>query len=121
MRESSILKLVRLAASRLGITTFRNNVGSYRDPEGRWIQYGLAKGSSDLICWRGVRVRPEHVGSMIAVFTAIETKSRGGRLTEEQKNFLDAVERAGGIAIVARSPEDVERGLAVWETRITTR
>ena len=38
----------------------------------------------------------------------IEVKSDKGRLSDAQAEFLAAVERAGGIAIVARSAKDVE-------------
>lgn len=39
---------------------------------------------------------------------AIEVKSKTGRLSDEQKYFLRRFEAAGGIAIVARSVQDVE-------------
>lgn len=40
-------------------------------------------------------------------FLAIEVKSAKGRLSEHQKTFLENVKLHGGIAIVARSIEDV--------------
>jgi hypothetical protein len=45
------------------------------------------------------------VGQTIAQFVAIEVKDRG-RATPEQLTWLDAVTRAGGLAGVARSPDD---------------
>lgn len=44
-------------------------------------------------------------------FVAIEVKIGRDRLTKEQVNFGKAVERAGGVAIVARSLDDVAAGL----------
>lgn len=40
-------------------------------------------------------------------FIAIEVKSEKGRLTDKQRDFLRLVEKNNGIAIVARSVEDV--------------
>lgn len=42
---------------------------------------------------------------------AIEVKSEKGRLSIHQKIFLQEFKNNGGIAIVAKSLEDVERGL----------
>jgi hypothetical protein len=43
------------------------------------------------------------------VFTSIEVKSATGRLRPEQRQWLEAVQAAGGIAGVARSVEDAAR------------
>lgn len=59
-------------------------------------------GMADLGGW----VSAEYEGRDIAVYTAIECKSRTGRLTPEQSAFLDLVRRSGGRAGVARSVED---------------
>ncbi len=42
---------------------------------------------------------------------AVEVKSERGRLSENQKDFLEVFKGCGGIAIVARSIEDVEAEL----------
>jgi hypothetical protein len=82
-------------------------VGSLPDPKtGRPVQFGLARGSADLIGWRTVEVTPDMVGQRLAVFTSIEVKTPTGRLTPQQRNWLDAVLKAGGIAGVARSVAD---------------
>lgn len=141
MIESTILKLVRLAASKIGAVTFRNNVakawvgqatqiskpqtmllqpGDVIIRNARPLHAGLTKGSSDLIGWNAITVLPSMLGKRVAVFTAIETKSKTGRLTVEQGNFLDQVMDAGGIAFVARTPEDVERGIERWKHLITS-
>ena len=73
------------------------------------MQFGLCKGSADLIGWRTVTVTPEMVGQKIAVFTSIEVKSTSGRVKPEQQQWLAAVQAAGGIAAVARSVADCDR------------
>lgn len=44
-------------------------------------------------------------------FVAVEVKSRTGRLSEEQGAFLQCVAAGGGVAIVARSVDDVLEAL----------
>jgi hypothetical protein len=82
---------------------FRNNTGTLKDANGRPVQFGLCKGSADLIGWRSVTITPEMVGQQIAVFTSIEVKSSSGRVKPEQQQWLLGVQKAGGIAGVARS------------------
>ena len=106
--ESAIQKEVRLEASRLGLTMFRNNTGMAYSREGTPIKYGLCKGSSDLVGWESVVITPDMVGQTVAVFTAIEVKTPKGRPTKEQKRFIAAVNKAGGIGYVARCAEDVK-------------
>lgn len=112
MQESELQRLIMLEASKMGTRLFRVNTGqgwmgkivrdhyeeSHRyitieDP--RPLHAGLCTGGSDLIGW--------HRG----LFTAVEVKSASGRLTPEQANFLEQVNKAGGIGICARSVEDV--------------
>jgi len=107
--EQRIQQEIRLAISHGDIKVFRNNTGTLRDQHGRPVQFGLCKGSADLIGWRTVTVTPEMVGQRIAVFTSIEVKTPTGRLRPEQQQWLDAVQAAGGIAGVARSVEDAQR------------
>jgi len=107
--EQSIQQHIRLAVSKGDTRVFRNNTGTLRDANGRPVQFGLCKGSADLIGWRTVVVTPEMVGQRIAVFTSIEVKTPTGRLRPEQQQWLDAVQAAGGIAGVARSVEDAQR------------
>lgn len=105
--EAVIQQQIRLAAGSVGSTLFRNNVGSYKDPTGRWVQYGVCNpGGSDLIGWTPVTVTQDMVGKQIAVFTAVEVKSQRGTPTQPQITFIDAVTKAGGFAGIARSVAD---------------
>ena len=110
MKESPIIKRVLRRCSRGLSRLFRNNVGVYKDKAGNWIRYGVGgPGASDLLGWRQVIIGPEHVGSTIAQFLAIEVKRPGQRLTEKQARFGKMVSDAGGVFGVAHSPEEAEQ------------
>ncbi len=104
--EQTIQQHIRLACSTGPVRLFRNNTGTLRDANGRPVQFGLAKGSADLIGWTTRTITPDMVGQQVAVFTSIEVKTATGRLRPEQQQWLDAVQAAGGIAGVARSVDD---------------
>lgn len=107
MSEAAIQQQIRLALSRAGSVMHRNNIGAYRDDQGRVIRYGVGNpGGSDLIGWTPVLITHEMVGGMLGVFTAIEVKAPRGRPTEAQLNFLRQVQLGGGIAGIARSTQD---------------
>ena len=111
MSEHEIQQRIRLACGRGPVRLWRNNVGALRDERGRLVTYGLCKGSSDLIGLRQVLIGPEHLGQTMAVFSAIEVKAPKGRLREEQRSFLELVERFGGYSGVATSVEEAARVL----------
>jgi hypothetical protein len=113
--EQTIQQHIRLACSSGNCRLFRNNTGTLKDANGRPVQFGLCKGSADLIGWRSVTITTEMVGQQIAVFTSIEVKAATGRIRPEQQQWLNAVQAAGGIAGVARSV-----GEAMDLLRITT-
>jgi hypothetical protein len=106
MTEQQIQQQIRLTCSTGSTRLFRNNTGTLRDQHGRPVSFGLAKGSADLIGWTTRTITQEMVGSQVAVFTSIEVKAASGRLRPEQRQWLDAVQAAGGVAGVARSVED---------------
>jgi hypothetical protein len=120
MKEGKIIKDIQLWATRYGFRLFRNNVGTgwvgnvYKVPEGmliknpRPLKAGLSEGSSDLIGWREVTVSEEMVGKKLAVFVCCEVKTGRLKATEKQQAFIDAVNKAGGIGVVARSFKDLE-------------
>ena len=110
--EQTIQQRIRLACSTGDCRLFRNNTGTLRDQNGRPVTFGLCKGSADLIGWKRVTVTPAMVGQQVAVFASIEVKTLTGRLRPEQKQWLEAVQAAGGIAGVARSVADAEILLA---------
>ncbi|NDG01274.1 MAG: VRR-NUC domain-containing protein [Synechococcaceae bacterium WBB_32_011] len=109
MSEQRIQQEIRLAVSHGATKLFRNNTGTLRDANGRPVQFGLCKGSADLIGWTTRTITPEMVGTQVAVFTSIEVKTPTGRLRPEQKQWLDVVQAAGGIAGVARSVDEALR------------
>lgn len=128
MRESTILARVRLAAQHVGLILFRNNSGQawsgsqmirlengdllIKNP--RPIKFGLATGSSDLIGFRRHTIVSSDVGRTMAIFTAIETKTERGVVSEAQETFLGVVRRAGGVAGIARSESDAQAIVDAW-------
>ena len=106
--ETDLQQRIRLAlGTRSDLRLFRNQVGQLPDPRtGRPVQFGLARGSADLIGWRTITITPEMVGRQVAVFTSIEVKTLTGRVRPEQHAWLGAVTGAGGIAGIARSVAD---------------
>lgn len=106
--ETKIQQEIRLGLGmRDDVRLFRNQVGQLPDPRtGRPVQFGLAKGSADLVGWKTITVTPDMVGRTISVFTSIEVKGPTGRLTGLQQNWLHTVQTAGGLAGVARSTQD---------------
>jgi hypothetical protein len=44
-------------------------------------------------------------------FLAIEVKRPGGKATQEQQQFIDTINAAGGLAFVAHSIEEVQAQL----------
>lgn len=109
-RESHILAEVRLALGSLpGVRLFRNNRGKAPNAAGRWVAYGLdAEGSSDLIGWAVVGGR--------AVFLAVEVKAPGARFQPGQINFIQQVNKSGGIGFVAYSAADAVEKLIAART-----
>lgn len=121
--EELVQQQVRLKAAYVG-QYWRNNVGACLDQTGRMIRYGLANDSaklnkriksSDLIGVTPVLIRPDHVGQVLGVFTAIEAKhsewvfSPSDERAVAQKAYHEIVRSVGGIAGFVRCVEDFER------------
>ena len=106
--ENQIQQEIRLAVGQeKNLRLFRNETGSLPNPiTGKWVDFGLAKGSSDLIGFKTIEVTPDMVGEKLAVFTSIEVKNKRGKVSELQHNWLQVVKKAGGITGVARSIQD---------------
>ena len=96
-----VREILRAFGARPGLRLFRNSVGMVRLPGGGAIPYGLCPGSSDLVGWRTLP-------SGVAQFVALEVKTPAGHITPSQAAFLRAVARAGGLAGIVRSLDDVE-------------
>lgn len=75
----------------------------------RPIMAGLsADGSSDIIGGTRKIVTQDMVGKTVLIFTAIEVKVND-TVKPEQQRFIDNINAAGGLAGVARSPEDAKK------------
>ena len=108
MSEAAIQQDIRLALGQTPwLRVFRNNVGAIKDRNNRLVRYGLATGSADLIGWQSVVITEAMVGQRFARFVSIEVKTPSGRLSPEQETWQAAVQKAGGIAVVARSVDDI--------------
>lgn len=93
------LALLRLA----GVLSWRNNTGAVVLGEGkgrRFFRAGLV-GSADIL---GVLPGTGR-------FLAVECKRPGGRVTAAQRVFLDAVTRAGGLALIVSDVRTLEAAL----------
>lgn len=101
------MKEIQFQVTKLGHRVFRNNVGFAKTKNGCPIKFGLCVGSSDLIGWTTIEITDKMVGKKIAVFTALEIKIENGIIKAEQQNFINEVNRAGGIGRVLRSVTDL--------------
>jgi hypothetical protein len=73
-----------------GLCCWNNPSGAVEVRPGRWLHFGK-KGSADILgCLPGGR------------FMAVEVKAPGGRLSPEQKQFLDGITALGGLAAVVK-------------------
>jgi len=119
--ERAIQNEILLAASDQGWTLFRNNSGIgwvgevvrlksgdllIKNP--RPLHAGLCVGSSDLIGWRPILVGSEHLGTVVAQFVGVEVKTPKGRESKPQATFRRVVTEAGGLALLARGPVDLD-------------
>ena len=82
-----------------GITAWNNPSGAVEVRSGQWLHFGK-KGSADILgCLPGGR------------FLAVEVKAPDGRLSPEQKQFLDGIELLGGLALVVRGWRELDMAL----------
>lgn len=96
-KQGQILELL----GHLGFYAWRQNSGKVNIGK-RWLNLGN-EGMSDILGFHRLTGR----------FIAIECKQQGERITDKQRDFLDTVERAGGIALIAYSVEDIASRLEV--------
>lgn len=108
-KETKIQRLIMVKLSEAGHTVWRNETGRFwtgipihKDGQtvtlknAMMIPLGLCVGSSDLI---GLQYQTGR-------FFAIEVKTDTGRASSAQKKFIRYVQQQGGIAGIARSPEE---------------
>jgi len=95
--EANILNDCLVALSAAGCMVFRNNTGALPDRtgSGRIVKFGLCNGGSDII---GI--------ALDGRFLAVECKTATGRASPDQLRFIDAVNKAGGRAGIARSAQE---------------
>lgn len=121
MTEGQLLKQIQVGVIDSDIRMFRNNVakgwigdssrledGSILIRNPRRLISGLCNGSSDLIGLCSKTITQEMVGQRIATFSALEIKMLNGRLSEQQRNFLEMVNNMGGVSGVARSVNEAK-------------
>lgn len=107
--ETKLQRMIMVALSENGHTVFRNETGRFWTgqiihKDGKqvtltnavMIPVGLAVGSCDIV---GIQ---RDTGR----FFGVEVKTKTGRISPEQKKFIEIVNQRGGIAGVARSVED---------------
>ena len=93
--EHKLMNDIRLAISDKCVN-FRINVFAGRTADGRYITSGVPSGFSDIF---GVRKSDGK-----AVF--IEVKTKSGRVSPKQSDFIKKMQEYGAIAGVCRTPED---------------
>jgi hypothetical protein len=121
MEESELQQLIQIEGVKYGCQVMRNNSGAFKTTEGRWVYFGLGNiskkrgdtiKSSDLIGFTEVRITPEMVGKIFAIFTAIEVKhpnwvyKPSDKRAVAQRAFLDWVRAHGGIAGFCQSIDE---------------
>ena len=94
-KEHNLQNAIRIALAPYAVV-FRANVGSGVTYDGRHFSTGLPRGFSDLFGFR------YSDGRMFF----IEVKTPKGRISSEQKHFLEQMRKYGAVAGVARSAED---------------
>jgi hypothetical protein len=110
MKEIQIQNKIRLAVGQLDDVVIWRNESGVAEHHGRYVRYGLQKGSSDLI---GI-LKP--TGRLLA----LEVKTPKGRLRKEQELFLNLVRNMGGFACVVTSPEEALAAIGRARTGETT-
>lgn len=64
--------------------------------------HGMPEGTPDMIGWESQIITPDRIGGIIAVFKAIEIKTGKTKTTPEQNNFLNTLNKMGGIGEIRR-------------------
>ena len=105
VRENAVINAVDELLTLYRIPHWRINSGALKTPSGQLVRFG-ATGMSDFYA-----IGPAGISVWIEC-----KRPKGGRLSEAQKEFLDCINRNGGVGIVANSVDSLENQLK--ETRI---
>jgi hypothetical protein len=100
VKEGAIMNEVQQFLALNRIPHWRINSGGLKDSHGRLVKFG-AKGMSDFYA-----IGPAGISVWIEC-----KRPMGGRLSDAQKEFLDCINRNGGIGIVVNSVESLESQL----------
>lgn len=77
----------------------------FRDEHGVWRNAALCEGMADL------------VGLVCGCWVEVEVKTKTGRQKDSQRDHQSVIEKAGGIYVLARSPEEAERSIRAELTK----
>lgn len=117
--ENDLTDDLMLEASRRGGRLWRNNCGTAFHRDGSAVQYGVANpGGSDMIGFTVVEITADMVGRQVAVFTVVEAKSPGKKPFKAQQDFLDMVERKGGIALWGSKAATILGAMINWMPKL---
>lgn len=109
MEADLVSEILHEFGSRDDCRIWRNNVGSAKTRDGRFIRFGIP-GQADI---SGILAVTLPGGRVIGQRIEIEAKTKTGRQRPEQKKWQAMIERMGGIYILARSVDDVRAGLGL--------
>lgn len=116
-REHLERMLSMLATFPKGVEACVSLIRSLLAERQRFTRFGLCVGSSDIIGIVGLE-RIEPIDTMHArrlpprgIFLALEVKTQTGRIRPEQQQFLDLVNRRGGVGRVVRSVDDARAAI----------
>jgi hypothetical protein len=110
--EAQVNETIReFSATRDDLVLWRNNSGVAQDSSGHTVRYGVGpRGASDWIGYKVVEITEGMVGKSVAVFTACEAKAPdAGAPDDAQIRFINRVNNAGGIALIVRERNDLEK------------
>ena len=119
MKETDLQRVLQMSYSDKGRLFKVDNGLAYHRIGSEYVpfKYGPGVGVSDLIGFTKIKITEDMVGKELPVFTAFEVKTKTGRASEEQKNFIAMVEWYNGIASVVRSELDLKETIDKWHTK----
>jgi hypothetical protein len=100
VKEGVVINTVEEYLALKRIPHYRINSGALKTPRGQLVKFG-SKGMSDIYA-----IGPAGISIWIEC-----KRPKGGRLSKAQKEFLDCINRNGGIGIVVNSIDSLETQL----------